>query len=140
MNTVSRWVEALGVRVVHGDLGGVFGCYLKDHHAIILNSSLAPIQYQSTAMHELGHAFFGHDATTSHTEREASEWSARQLIRWCDYMVVTRDLESVLGVASELGVLPRDVENYQSWVLRPSADGVGRKCPGNPADFVSTRG
>lgn len=118
MDIVSHWIDTLGVRVVHGDLGSMYGCYLKDHHAIILNSSLAPIQRRSTVMHELGHAFHGHSETTPQTERQASEWSARELIRWCDYMCLTRIHDTAQGVASELGVLPRDVENYATWMRR----------------------
>lgn len=140
MNLVTRWIEILGVRVVQGDLGGMYGCYLKDHHAIIIERSLAPLQYRSTAMHELGHAFYGHDSTTPRTELEASEWAARQMIRWCDYVNVTMALESAQGVAHELGVLPRDVINYQAWVRQCFAAGKRQKCPQKSADAVSESG
>lgn len=137
MNLVARWISTLGVRVVSGDLGGLYGCYLLEHHTIILERTLAPIQYRSTAMHELGHAFHGHASTTPRTEREASEWAARQMIRWCDYVNVTMALESAQGVASDLGVLPRDVINYQAWVMRSFETNKGRKCPKKSADIVS---
>lgn len=118
MDEVSRWVRTLGVRVVRGSLGGLQGGYMIDHHAVMIEDSLAPIQYRSTIMHELGHAYFGHAHTTPHAERQAGEWSARAMIRFCEFSALTRVHDTTQAVACEMGVLPRDVANYAVWVGR----------------------
>lgn len=114
---VSRWVSALGVRVVNGDLGSVHGAYMHDHHAILVNRSLGPVQRRSTLMHELGHAYYGHECTSAKSEREASLWAARQMIRQCEFARLIKVFDNPQAVAWEMGVLPRDVVNYQQWRL-----------------------
>ncbi|GAA1337356.1 ImmA/IrrE family metallo-endopeptidase [Arthrobacter roseus] len=110
-----RWVEALGVRIVDGNLGELNGAYLHDHRTILMDLNLAPVQYHSTLMHELGHAFHDHDRTTPRNEWEASQWVARALIRGCEYEALIKVFECPQSIAFEMGVLPRDVVNYQQW-------------------------
>ena len=100
------------------NLGELHGAYLHDHHAILLDEELAPIQRRSTLMHELGHAYYGHPRSTTRTEREASEWAARALIRPCEIWKLSRMYDDPQAIAHELGVLPRDVVHFHEWFAR----------------------
>lgn len=110
------WTEALGVDVVIACLPGEAVGYF-DHRSktIYVDSSLSPIQWNSTLMHELGHAFHGHMGCTPRWEREASEWAARQLVDEDEFVSAMRLYECAIAVANELGVLPRDIDNYVQW-------------------------
>src|SRR5690625_5688458 len=79
------WITELGVEVEDTPMSHLYGAYIHQHGLILLNDRLAPIQRRSTLMHELGHAFYGHTESTARTEREASEWAARQLIPGCEF-------------------------------------------------------
>jgi len=112
------WIAELGVEVEDTPMSHLYGAYIHQHGLILLNDRLAPIQRRSTLMHELGHAFYGHTESTARTEREASEWAARQLIPCCEFDRLSKLYDNPVAVASELGVLPRDVENYVGWLQR----------------------
>lgn len=116
MPTIARLSHALNVRIVVSDLGDLHGAYMHDHLTVMLDCKLGPIQYRSTAAHELGHAFYGHTESTPRNEREASLWAAKSLIRVCDYFDLARVCETPQEMAMSLGVLPRDVINYQQWM------------------------
>lgn len=118
MLAITRMSHALKVRIIVCDLGEAHGAYMHDHRAVMLDCELGPTQYRSTAMHELGHAFFGHTETTPRNERLASEWAANSLIRICEFLDLSRVYETPQELASPLGVLPRDVVNYQQWIER----------------------
>ena len=118
MVEVNRWINELGVRVIVADLGELNGVYLHDHHTILLDNELAPIQRRSTLMHELGHAYYRHPQSSARTEREASEWAARALIRPCELLKLSRIYDDLESVAHELGVLPRDVKHFHGWATR----------------------
>jgi|SRR5699024_7244645 len=75
------WIEELEVEVFERELNGMYGAYIQSHQLIVLEKRLAPVQRRSTLMHELGHAYYGHTESTARTEREASEWAARQMIQ-----------------------------------------------------------
>lgn len=109
------WIEELQVSVLERNLQGMFGLYIHSHQLILIDPMLAPIQRRSTLMHELGHAFYGHTESTSRAEHEASVWAARQLIPGCEFDRLTRLYDEPISVASELGVLPRDVVNFSQW-------------------------
>ena len=115
--------------MVEGDLGGLHGAYMHDHRAILIDWRLGPVQRRSTLAHELGHAYYGPDCSTARTERDASEWAARILIRGCDLVMLSRAHDTPPAVAEELGVLPRDVVNYRSWLLRHGYEVLGSDCP-----------
>lgn len=115
MAAEERWVEELDVEVITHRLNGLHGAYLHDHRIILLDERLAPIQRRSTLMRELGHAYYGHTDSTARAEHEASEWAARALIRGCDFMHLTTVYDHPQSIASELGVLPRDVLNFWKW-------------------------
>lgn len=112
------WIEELEVEVFERELNGMYGAYIQSHQLIVLEKRLAPVQRRSTLMHELGHAYYGHTESTARTEREASEWAARQMIPACEFNRLTRLYDSPIAVAFELGVLPRDVVNYAEWAKR----------------------
>lgn len=126
MLAISRMTQALGVRVITADLGDLHGAYLHDHRAALIDIKLGPIQRRSTTMHELGHAFFGHADSSARSEREASEWAANSLIRMCEFLDLSRVYETPQEMASPLGVLPRDVVNYQQWLERHCRMVAGR--------------
>lgn len=106
----------LGVRVIPANLEGLHGAYMHDHRAIVIDRRMGPIQCRSTLMHELGHAYHEHTGTTPRSECQASEWAARQMIRGCEFAAASLVHEKPEAVALELGVLPRDVVNYQRWL------------------------
>lgn len=138
---LDRWIEALGVQVVYGDLdGALYGGYMHDLRAIVIDKSLGPVQRKSTLAHELGHAILGHDCSTPANEREASEWGARIMIQGCRFWRATRMYDTPQEVAAELGVLPRDVVFYSEWFNRECLALKNRKRPQNRADFVSRSG
>lgn len=110
------WTEQLGVEVWEHKLRGIFGAYIHSHRLVVIDPQLAPVQRRSTLMHELGHAYYGHDATHPRWEKQASLWAASQLIRFCEYQQAIRVHSTAVGIAHELGVLPRDVSNYQQYL------------------------
>jgi len=112
------WIAELRVDVVEMTMSHLYGAYLHQHRVILLNDRLAPIQRRSTLMHELGHAYYGHIDSTARAEREASEWAARQLIPGCEFERLSKVYDSPVAIAHELGVLPRDVINYSTWLTR----------------------
>lgn len=119
------WTEALGVRVVEASLpGNLCGFYDHKLHSICLDSTMSPIQRNSTLMHELGHAFYRHSACTPRWEREASIWAARQLVDEDEFVSAMRLFEGSVAVANELGVLPRDIDFYVQWRGKNLADNV----------------
>lgn len=120
------WADALEVEIVYQPLPGeLCGLYDYRFHRIFVDSTLSPIQSNSTLMHELGHAFYGHAGCRPRWEKEASAWAAKQLIDPDEFVEAARLFEGSVALANELGVLPRDVENYAELVLK------------SPADFVS---
>lgn len=117
------WTEALGVRVFEGLLpGDACGFYDHEYHAIYIDSTLSPIQRNSTLMHELGHAFYRHAGSKPRWEREASIWAARQLVDEDEFVSAMRLFEGSVAVANELGVLPRDIDFYVQWRGKNAAD------------------
>lgn len=117
------WAEALSVRIVYRPLpGDTYGLYDYRTKTVYVDSTMSPIPSNSTLMHELGHAFYGHDGCLPKWEREASEWAARQLIDPDAFRDAVNLFEGSVAIANELGVLPRDVENYASMVLKSPAD------------------
>lgn len=131
---IGYWVEQLGVEVVSDDLpGNVVGYFDHRNKTIYVDSSLSAIQFLSTVMHELGHAFYRHDACRPRWEQEASIWAARQMIDESDFLDAAAMFEGSVAVANELGVLPRDVDFYVLWrsknrVLTMSARDFDRSC------------
>src|SRR5690625_970799 len=112
------WVTELGVEVEDIPMSHLYGAYIHQHGLILLNNRLPPIQRRSTPMHELGHVFYGDTESTARTECEAFEWAARQLIPCCEFARLSKLYDNPVAVASELGVLPREVENYVGWLQR----------------------
>ena len=109
------WISELRVEVVNTSMRHLYGVYIHQRRLIVLNDLLGPIQWRSTLMHELGHAYYEHTDSTARAEHEASEWAARQMIPGCQFDRLTKMYDSPVSVAYELGVLPRDVVNYAKW-------------------------
>ena len=91
---------------------GWWGAYDRDTHTVTLHAKLGPIQYRSTLAHELGHARYRHQESTTHTEWQASVWAARRLITPEAFHDAVYWADTVTGVASILEVMPVDVETY----------------------------
>ena len=103
----------LGVSLREGSLPhGWWGAYDHRTHTITLLPNLGPIQYRSTLAHELGHAHYRHSGSTPRTERQASQWAARQLISQEAFMDAAYGADTTSGVAAILEVMPGDVETY----------------------------
>lgn len=119
------WAEVLGVHIRYEVLpGDLCGLYDFRTQTVFVDSTLTPLPRNSTLMHELGHAFYGHDGCQPRWEREASTWSAKQLIDPEEFEIAATLFEGSVAIANELGVLPRDVDNYVNLVLKDGADFV----------------
>lgn len=108
-----------------GDLCGLYDYRTK---TIFVDSTMTPLPRNSTLMHELGHAFYGHAGCQPRWEKEASAWAAKQLIDPDEFEDAALLYEGSVAIANELGVLPRDVDNYVNLVLKDGADFVSRIC------------
>jgi len=107
------YARALGVRVRYGWVpDGLWGTYDANLHIITLKRGLAPTQLLCTLMHELGHAAYGHSATTPRYEREANHWAAVRLISKQDFVDAILVDNNAVAIAYRLGVLPDVVEHY----------------------------
>lgn len=105
--------QDLGVRITRGALPhGWWGSYNHGTLTITLHRGLGPVQYKSTLAHELGHARYRHQESTTHTEWQASVWAARRLITPDAFHDAVYWADTVTGVASILEVMPADVETY----------------------------
>jgi len=105
--------QDLGVQITTGVLPqGCWGAYRHRTHTITLLKNLGPIQYRCTLAHELGHAHYRHTGSTARTERQASQWAARQLITQDAFMEAAYGADTTSGVAAILEVMPSDVETY----------------------------
>ena len=91
---------------------GRWGPYDHDAHTVTLHPSRGPTQYRSTPAHELGHARYRHQGSTTHTEWQASVWAARRLITTDALMDAVYWADTATGVAAILEVMPTDVETY----------------------------
>lgn len=110
---IDRIVGELGVTVRTGKLPeGWWGSYNHLKHEIVLRPRLGALQRRSTLAHELGHAFYRHTGSSPSSERQASIWAARRLIRATPFIEACRIADTAQGLAHILGVLPRDVQNY----------------------------
>lgn len=110
---LERIVGELGVTVRAGRLPeGWWGSYNHITHEITMRPRLGGLQRRSTLAHELGHAYYRHECSTPQTERQASVWAARRLIRASEFIDACRQDDTAHGIAHILGVLPRDVKNY----------------------------
>lgn len=67
---------------------------------------------------DLGHAFHEHTSCHPRNEWEADVWAATVLIRRDQWETATRMYDSIGGVATELGVLPKVVSIYHEVITR----------------------
>lgn len=105
--------DHLGVTVtIAPPLVGQLGEY--DHYCrtIRLHPRLSGLLQSSVLAHELGHAAYGHTASTTITEWEADQFAHWLQIPFCDYLTATAAHPTVQAVAHELGVLPATVRDY----------------------------
>lgn len=103
----------LGVSIREASLpNGWWGAYDHRTHTVTLLPKLAPVQYRHTLAHELGHAYYRHQGTTTQGERQASLWAAQTLITPEAFLEAAFGADTVTGVASILEVMPADVEMY----------------------------
>lgn len=83
-----------------------------------MKPQLAPIQYDCTLFHELGHAHYGHVGVTGKQEMLANRWAAYRLIEF-DSLIECAELEQTsAAVAASLGVLPSVLQTYLELLTR----------------------
>ncbi|GAA3708294.1 hypothetical protein GCM10022377_22650 [Zhihengliuella alba] len=69
--------KQLGIRVRRGPLPqGWWGLCDHPRRTIVLRPGLAPIQYTCTLMHELGHAYYGHEGVSGKQKLLPDRWAA----------------------------------------------------------------
>lgn len=91
---------------------GWWGVYDHPRRLITLRPGLAPIQFECTLMHELGHAHYGHVGVSGKQELLANRWAAHRLIDF-DMVVEAAAIEQAsAAVAASLGVLPSVLQTY----------------------------
>lgn len=91
---------------------GQLGEYDAVRHEIRLHPALVGIQARAVLAHELGHAAYRHEVSTTQTEREADDLGDWLRIPFCRYMRATQLYPTAQEVAHELDVLPADIRRY----------------------------
>lgn len=99
----------MGVTVTRSELEpNLLGTYDAAQRCITLLRGLTPVEERCVLAHELGHAHFGHIASTPAAERAAERFAARLLVdparlrdvaRWCSD---PRELADELDVTEEV--------------------------------------
>lgn len=111
--------QQMGVRVRTAPTPpGWWGVYDHRRRLITMKPQLAPIQYDCTLFHELGHAHYGHVGVTGKQEMLANRWAAYRLIEF-DSLIECAELEQTsAAVAASLGVLPSVLQTYLELLTR----------------------
>lgn len=91
---------------------GWWGVYDHRRRLITLRPGMAVIQARCTLMHELGHAYYGHEGVTGKQELLASRWAAYRLLSLDDVVEAAQREQSTASVAVALGVLPSVLNTY----------------------------
>ena len=103
---------------------GWWGVYDHGRRLITLRPGLAPIQFDCTLMHELGHAHYGHTGVTGKQELLANRWAAHRLIDF-ESLIECATAEQTKGaVASTLGVLPSVLDVYLQMLTMAQLQGL----------------
>jgi antirestriction protein ArdC len=83
-----------------------------------MKPQLAPIQYDCTLFHELGHAHYGHVGVTGKQELLANRWAAYRMVSF-ESLIECAELEQTsANVAASLGVLPSVLQTYLGTLTR----------------------
>ncbi|WP_180967242.1 ImmA/IrrE family metallo-endopeptidase [Zhihengliuella halotolerans] len=105
--------EHLGVKVKTAPVPpGWWGLYDHPRRTVVLRPNLAPIQRRCTLMHELGHAYYGHEGVTGKQELQANRWAARQLLTLDDVARAARIETRCAALAHDLQVLPSTLDVF----------------------------
>jgi hypothetical protein len=91
---------------------GWWGAYDHKRRLITLRPGLAPIQFDCTLMHELGHAHYGHVGVTGKQELLANRWAAHRLIAFDQLVEAAAHEQASSTVAAVVGVLPSVLQTY----------------------------
>lgn len=91
---------------------GWWGLYDHPRRTVVLRPGLAPVQRRCTLMHELGHAYYGHEGVTGKQELQADRWAARHLLTLDDVVRAARYETRRGALAADLHVLPNTLEVF----------------------------
>lgn len=103
----------MGVRVRTAPTpAGWWGVYDHKRRLITMRPDLAPIQYDCTLTHELGHAHYGHTGVSGKQELLANRWAANRLLSFEAVVEAAGTERHTHDVAASLGVLPSVLKTY----------------------------
>lgn len=107
----------LGIDIEWRDLGETRrGEFRRHANTIVLNPRQTNRQVVACLAHELGHERFGHGCSSPANERRAWEYAAELVITPGEYAAAeSRVGPDVAGLALELAVTPRLVEEWRRW-------------------------
>lgn len=118
LDALTNLAHELGVTITYHDTGPK-GYYHHPTRTISLRRSLKPVAKRCTLAHELGHAYYGHEATgnpwlDARSERAADQFAAELLISITEYQLA-EELHGghAPGIAHELGVTVHVVKVWQ---------------------------
>ena len=118
MFDVEDFACSLDIKVVESSKAR-FGYFCRDTGTIVVPTGVPARLRRSMITHELGHAVYGHTASTPKSERQADKYAARLLINEDDY----RQAESTYGTDVEtlafiLNVSPGLIEAWREYLAR----------------------
>lgn len=106
------------ITVIHAKLPTPYrSLYRPSKNLIIITRGLTASQEIEALAHELGHARYGHDCTTSRTEAQAWKWAASFTISTSDYARAESLNAHPAAIAIELGLTPKLVQAWQRHCL-----------------------
>ena len=118
MFDIEEFACSNGINIVESDKVR-FGYFCRDTGTIVVPTGMPERLRRSMIAHELGHAVYGHTASTPKSERQADKYAARLLINEDDY----RQAESTYGTDVEtlafiLNVSPGLIEAWREYLAR----------------------
>jgi len=110
---LEAFTNLVGCTVVREEpIVGQLGEYDATRHEIRLHPELVGIQARAVLAHELGHAAYRHETSSTHNEREADDLGDWLRIPFCGFLRATKVYPTAQQVAHELDVLPADIRRY----------------------------
>lgn len=131
MNTVEarleRLIQDMGITIVETPKleMSLNACFHLQTSTIIVNSGLDPATRTCAIAHELGHAYYGHDCSTSFAEYQADQWAAQNLLTLDMVKTTSAECDGMPAlIAAELGVTP---ELLATWMRLYEAGRIHRQ-------------